>query len=58
MEKALEDAKAAIDQHNALKAHVLTVARAMLHKFGALSFLGMSYLERPLGDTKCVCDCR
>ena len=58
MEKALEDAKSAQDQHNALKAHVLTVARAVLRKFGVLTFLGMSYWERPLCDTKCVCDCR
>ena len=58
MEKALEDAKSAQDQHNALKAHVLTVARAVLHKFGVLTFLGISYLERPLCDIKRVVDCR
>ena len=57
MEKALEDAKSAQDQHNALKAHVLMVARAVLRKFGVLTFLGKSCLERPLCDTKCVCDC-
>ena len=57
MEKGLGDAKSTQEQHDALRAHVLTVARAVLRKFGVL-FGCFLYSLLGVCDTKFVCDCR